>query len=249
MEPTAKETAKQLTLEQAKKSEETATTAESLKTLERRIEAMLFASGEPLKASKLAEILQVELQTVTGLIYKIKDRYQAIESPITLVNLDGAFQMTTLPQYAEDIRLALEEGRSQTLTQAAMEVLAVIAYNQPVTRAFVEEVRGVDCSGHMRNLTEKGLIEESGRLSIPGNPIVYRTTSNFLRSFGLNSLEELPLLPETKGELPDLENEQIDGQIDLFTQEAQQELERMEAEKNVEAEGTKEQNAPEQPET
>jgi segregation and condensation protein B len=186
-----------------------------LETLERKIEAILFASGEPLEGEKIAAALDIEEITVKHLIENIRERYLAQKSPLDILTLSGAYQMTTLPEYAEVIRAALTIRRHMPLSQAALEVLAVIAYNQPVTRALVEQVRGVDCSSIVHNLAEKGLVEEAGRLNIPGRPIAYRTTPNFLRSFGLDSLEQLPTLPAA---LPtEEENEgQLEGQIDFF---------------------------------
>jgi len=182
--------------------------------MERRIEAILFASGEPVEGERIAQVLDLELKTVSSLIERIRERYLEQRSPMDVVLLDGSYQMCTLPQYAGDIRAVMDLRRSMPLSQAALEVLAVIAYNQPVTRSFVEQVRGVDCSSIVRNLVEKGLIEEAGRLQIPGKPISYHTTPNFLRCFGLTSLEQLPALPE----LPDDPGEeaQLEGQIDFY---------------------------------
>ena len=186
-----------------------------LDEIEREIEAILFASGDPIEGEKLAEVMGIEEQTVKNLIERIRDRYQDQQSPIDIVLLDRAYQMTTLPQYGDAIRSALELRRGTALSQASLEVLAVVAYNQPVTRSFVEQVRGVDCSSLVRSLVDKGLIEEAGRMNIPGKPIVYRTTSNFLRCFGLEGLEQLPTLPEMPEEDGD-RVEQLDGQIDFF---------------------------------
>jgi segregation and condensation protein B len=119
-----------------------------------------------------------------------------------------------MPEYGEVIRKVLELKRTATLSQASLEVLAIVAYNQPVTRALVEQVRGVDCSALVRSLCEKGLIEESGRMNIPGKPIVYSTTANFLRCFGISGLEQLPTLPAADSE--DTADEQLRGQIDFF---------------------------------
>jgi segregation and condensation protein B len=104
--------------------------------------------------------------------------------------------MTSSKDYAAQVRSALDLRRNQPLSQAALEVLAIIAYNQPVTKAFMEQIRGVDCSGVVATLCEKELIEESGRLDLPGRPIAYKTSLNFMRAFGLSSLEELPALPK-----------------------------------------------------
>lgn len=186
-----------------------------LKDLEKSIEAMLFASGDPLEISKIAEALEIEDSTANNLVQNIKDKYVEQESAIEIVFLDGSYQMTTRPEHADSIRKVLELGQSGALSSAALEVLAVIAYNQPVTRAFVEEVRGVDCSSLLRNLVDKDLIQEAGRLNIPGRPIIYSTTDTFLRSFSLDSIDQLPVLPEI---IPEDEEKlvQIEGQIDFF---------------------------------
>ena len=183
--------------------------------LERKIEAVLFASGEPVEAERIAQALEAEPPVVRSLIQRIRERYLDQRSPLDIVELGGAYQMCTLPQYAPDIRAALDLRRSTPLSPAALEVLAVIAYNQPVTRAFVEQVRGVDCSSIVRALADKGLIEEAGRLQVPGKPISYRTTANFLRCFGLSGLEQLPTLPDLPPD-DDEEQAQLEGQIDFF---------------------------------
>ena len=190
----------------------------TLRSAERKIEAVLFAGGDPVEGGRLAEILGIDEKTVRALVERIRDRYLEQGRPMDIAFLSGAYQMHTLPEYEEVIRSALILRRAAPLSSAALEVLAVIAYNQPVTRGFVEQVRGVDCSYIVHSLVEKGLIEEAGRLNIPGKPISYRTTSNFLRSFGMESLEQLPSLPgETPGEGDGgTESEQLEGQIDFF---------------------------------
>jgi segregation and condensation protein B len=186
---------------------------------ERSIEAVLFASGEPVELAKLCEALALDEQTARNLIERIRERYLAQNSPLDITTLGESFQMCALPEYSEVIRTTLALKKSAALSQASLEALALVAYNQPVTRAFVEQVRGVDCSNILRGLLEKNLIEEAGRLPIPGKPISYRTTAVFLRSFGLESLEQLPELPEEPGlaeELPEEETGELEGQIDLF---------------------------------
>jgi len=188
-----------------------------LDDMERRIEAVLFAAGEPIESARIAQALDLEQKTVDRLVERIRERYLEQDSPLDIVLLDGSYQMCTLPRHAADIRAVLTLRKGAPLSQAALEVLAVIAYNQPVTRSFVEQVRGVDCSSIVRSLTEKGLVEEAGRLQIPGKPISYRTTAGFLRCFGLNSLSQLPVLPD----LPPVsggedEEPQLEGQIDFF---------------------------------
>ncbi len=184
--------------------------------MERNIEAILFASGDPVEIDRIAQALDLEPKTVMLLVERIRERYIQQKSALDIVLLDGTYQMTTLAQYAPAIRAVLELRRNTPLSQAALEVLAVIAYNQPVTRAFVEQVRGVDCSSIVRSLVEKGLVEEAGRLQIPGKPISYRTTPNFLRCFGIQDLEQLPTLPELPPETTQEEGLPLDGQIDFF---------------------------------
>jgi segregation and condensation protein B len=188
-----------------------------LDSTERNIEAILFACGEPIERERLAEALQAEPHLIDLLVQKIRDRYQAAKSALDIISLDGAYQMCTMPQYGSVIRSALELRRGMALSQAALEVLAVVAYNQPVTRSFVEQVRGVDCSSLVRSLTEKRLIEEAGRMNIPGKPIVYRTTANFLRCFGLGGIDQLPVLPKGVEVPPD--DDQLEGQIDFFDED------------------------------
>ena len=132
------------------------------------------------------------------MIRLLNERYDDHGSGIIIKKLDSSYQMCTREEYASQIREALETKKNVPLSNAAMEVLTIIAYNQPVSKGFVENVRGVDSSSVVNNLVEKGLIEEAGRLDVPGKPVVYRTTSIFLRSFGLTSLAELPPLSDFK---------------------------------------------------
>lgn len=159
------------------------------------IEAILFASGEPVEIYRLSQASGVDAGTIPSLIKLLNDRYDDYESAIRITKLESSYQMCTREEYAEQIKIALETKKSTPLSNAAMEALTVIAYNQPVSKSFVENVRGIDSSSVINNLAEKGLIEEAGRLDVPGKPIVYRTTPVFLRSFGLNSIADLPPLP------------------------------------------------------
>ncbi len=173
-----------------------------IRKLQGAIEAILFASGEPVPESRLAEVLALDRETVRKLMQFLMDRYNKPKSGISIVRVDESYQMCSSAQYAAEVRSALELRRNTPLSQAAMEVLAVVAYNQPVTKAFVDQVRGVDCGGVMATLSAKGLIEERGRLELPGRPLLYGTTENFLRCLHISSLEELPPLPNEadKGE-------------------------------------------------
>lgn len=158
------------------------------------IEAILFASGEPIELYRLSEASGVETGSIPDIIRLLNERYSDNSSGICIKKLDSSYQMCTNERYSEQIRAALETKRSTPLSNAAMEALTIIAYNQPVSKGFVENVRGIDSSSVINNLVEKGLVEEAGRLDVPGKPIVYRTTPVFLRSFGLSSVADLPPL-------------------------------------------------------
>lgn len=160
------------------------------------IEAMLFAAAEPVESEKIAAVLEIETSEVLSLIAALQQEYVERESGLCIFKLAESFQLCSRKEYIEQIRALLELRKNTPLSQAALEVLAIVAYNQPVTKAFIEQVRGVDCSGVLRSLTEKVLIEEKGRLDLPGRPLLYGTTDNFLRCFGMESLEDLPELPE-----------------------------------------------------
>lgn len=160
------------------------------------VEAILFASGASVERERIARSLEITPEKVDEAVSALLDEYSSAERGITIIRLDDSYQMTSRKEYAEQIRTVMDSRRNTPLSQAALEVLAVVAYNQPVTKAFVEQVRGVDCSGVIGSLTTKGLIEEKGRLELPGRPLLYGTTENFLRCFNVSSLDELPALPE-----------------------------------------------------
>ncbi|MBR1779701.1 MAG: SMC-Scp complex subunit ScpB [Clostridia bacterium] len=162
------------------------------------IEAILFAYAEPLKIDKLSRSLGIDKVTVFKLLENIIDKYDQQESGICIVKLNDQYQMCAKPIYAEYIRKIMDARRNSPLSPAAMEVLAIVAYNQPVTKSFIEQVRGVDCAGSISNLVNKDLIEEKGRLDLPGKPLLYGTTLNFLKCFGISSLDELPTLPSNE---------------------------------------------------
>lgn len=159
------------------------------------IEAILFASGDPIEIYRLSEASGVDMGTIPRLVRLLNERYDDCGSGLCIKKLDSSYQMCTREEFAPMIKTALETKRSTPLSNAAMETLTIIAYNQPVSKGFIENVRGIDSSSVVNNLVEKGLIEEAGRLDIPGKPIVYRTTPVFLRSFGLASTDDLPILP------------------------------------------------------
>lgn len=160
------------------------------------IEAMLFASGEPVEASKLAEVLDIDIETVEKMLGHLSALYDERSSGLMIIRIDNKYQICTREKYSEEVRKLMEIKKNTPLSNAAFEVLAVIAYNKTVTRSFIEQVRGVDCSGPISSLVQKGLIEEKGRMDLPGRPLIYGTTDRFLRCFSLNSLEDLPDLPK-----------------------------------------------------
>ena len=164
--------------------------------IERAVEAVLFASGDPVELSRLCAIFETEENELVKIITQLKDRYDFEQRGIRIVKLENSYQMCSAPAHADFVRKALETRRAPRLSPALLEVLSVIAYRQPVTRAYVEQVRGVDCTYSINSLLEKSLIKESGRLDVPGKPILYRTTKDFLRVFGLETLADLPELPE-----------------------------------------------------
>ena len=162
------------------------------KKLRAAVEAMLFAYAEPIGADKLAQALQMPVSSVEPVLEELRTRYAREDSGLCLLHLNTHWQLATKADFAEPVRRVLDTRRSVPLGPAAMETLTVIAYNQPVSRAFIEQVRGVDSSSSVSSLLEKGLIEEAGRLDLPGRPVSFRTTDVFLRAFGLSSLADLP---------------------------------------------------------
>ena len=158
------------------------------------LEAILFASGEPIEREKLAQTLETDVRTLDAAVDGLNEYYSDNQRGFEILKLDTCFQMTTRAFYGEITRRALDHRRNTPLSNAAMEILAVIAYNQPVTKGYIEQIRGVDCFYGINSLIEKGLVEERGRLDAPGRPHLYGTTADFLRCFGLESLDDLPRL-------------------------------------------------------
>lgn len=168
------------------------------------LEAVLFASGEPISTDRLSKVFEIEPNEIDELLNELKKKYEKTKSGLTVLKLENTYQLATVKEHAEYIKRAFDIKRRTPLSPAALEVLAVIAYNQPVTRAFIEQVRGVDCSGVVSTLIEKELIEERGRLELPGRPLLYGTTKNFLRCFSLSDLSDLPPMPKDDPQINDL---------------------------------------------
>ena len=173
-------------------------------------EAILFAAGEPLEAARIAEALEVELPQVQQAMQHLGELLDARGSGVCLLRLGAQYQLCSRTEYAQQVRTVLDIKKNTPLSPAAFEVLAVVAYNQPVTKAYVEQIRGVDCSGVISTLCQRGLLEEKGRLELPGRPLLYGTTPAFLRCFCLTSLADLPELPE-KPPAQETDAEQIDS--------------------------------------
>lgn len=168
-----------------------------------KAEAVLFASGDPLSAEKLAQALSLSVDAIPPLLDALARRYETEGSALQVLRVGDGYQLGTREEYEPVIRAALDTRRMQPLSSAALEVLTVIAYNQPASKGFVERVRGVDSSSIVNALVEKGLLEEAGRINVPGHPIGFRTTPLFLRVFGLETLEDLPAPDGTQLELTD----------------------------------------------
>ena len=180
------------------------------KQLQAIVEAILFSAGEPLEISRISQAIDVEDELTQQILMNLGAELDERNSGICLLKLGDKYQLSTRSKYVDYIRKVLEVKKNAPLSQAAFEVLAVVAYNQPVTKAFIEQVRGVDCSGVIATLCQKKLIEEKGRLELPGRPLVYGTTPDFLRCFSFTSLEDLPELPS---------NEETDRQLSFDTNE------------------------------
>lgn len=193
----------------------------SMNALKNALEAVVFASGEPVEMQKIAQAFEVEEEEIRTVADTLIEEYESRKGGITLIRLEDKLQFVTRSEYIENIRKVLDVRRNQPLSQAAFEVLAIVAYNQPVTKSFIEQVRGVDCSGVIGTLCQRDLIEECGRLDLPGRPLLYCTTTAFLRCFCISSLDELPALPEDSDAVSALEGISnadgvLNGQISLL---------------------------------
>lgn len=163
-----------------------------LEEIRRGIEAVLFAAGDPVGAERMAIAIGVSVEEIHLQAKSLMDTYSFERRGMRIIQLEDAYQMVSAQEQAELITHALETRKPPKLSASALETLTVIAYYQPTTKAFVEQIRGVDSSYTISALLNKKLIEEQGRLSVPGRPILYGTTPDFLRTFGLNSLDEMP---------------------------------------------------------
>ena len=167
------------------------------------LESILFASGEPVDVGRLAFALELDRETTGQLLPQLAGYYAYERRGLRLIRMDDSYQMVSAPEYGEVIRRAFEIRKPAKLSQSALEVLTIVAYYQPTTRAYIDQIRGVDSAYTVGLLLDRHLIEECGKLQVPGRPRLYRTTKDFLRAFHLSSLEELPEMPgvETDGQL------------------------------------------------
>ena len=192
------------------------------------LEAILFASGDPVPADRIAHVLGLERADVVSAAESLEARYGAQRSGIRLLRLDQSLQLCSAPEYAELVTRALEQRRPPKLSAAALEVLSIVAYFQPVTRAYVDQIRGVDSSYTVGALLERGLIEPCGKLEVPGRPTLYRTGEAFLRTMDIRSLDELPTLPDIhtdegiialQNKIEELQSGELEGQISFSESE------------------------------
>lgn len=182
---------------------------------EASLEAVLFAAGDAVPVDRLAAALELTPAEVLEAAAALENLYDFENRGLLLLRLEHKLQLSSRPVYAAAVRRVTESRRPPSLSPAALEVLTIVAYRQPVTRAFIDQLRGVDSGGTVAGLVEKGMIEEAGRMEVPGRPILYRTTEVFLRAFSLSSLSELPALPALE------ENEQMELELDVQTPETQ----------------------------
>ena len=171
-----------------------------MKEIESAIEGILFASGEPVQVDRICMALEIDRPAAEQVLQKLMDTYAYERRGIRLLRLEDSWQLCSAPDYADVIRKAFEIRKPAKLSQPALEVLTIIAYYQPTTRAYVDQIRGVDSAYTISLLLERKLIEECGRLQVPGRPHLYRTTRQFLRAFHLSSLDDLPEMPDLGGE-------------------------------------------------
>lgn len=176
--------------------------------LESTLEAVLFAAGDAVSLDRLCAALETPREDILAAAGVLETLYDLENRGLMLRRIGDRLQLCSRPMYAEAARRVTESRRAATLSPAALEVLTIVAYRQPVTRAFIDQLRGVDSGGTLAGLAEKQLIEEAGRLEVPGRPILYRTTERFLQAFALESLDDLPALPALT------ENEQLEFDTD-----------------------------------
>lgn len=164
--------------------------------IEAVIEAVLFTMGDSVEVEKLAAAIEHDVDTTTKIVHNMMDKYQAENRGVKIIELENAFQMCTKPEYYDDLIKVASQPRKYVLTDVLLETLSIIAYKQPITKPEIEKIRGVNCEHAVNKLVEYGLAKEVGRLDAPGRPMLFGTTEEFLRSFGVQSIDELPVISE-----------------------------------------------------
>lgn len=181
-----------------------------IKRLEASIEAILFSMGEAVELERIAQAIEHDVETTRRMIENMMDKYVAEDRGIQIVELDGAYQMCTKAEFYDSLVRIAHIPKKQVLTDVLLETLSIIAYKQPITKVEIEAIRGVKSDHAVNKLVEYELVEEVGRMDVPGRPILFGTSEEFLRSFGIGSLDELPILNQDK--------------LDTFKQEAEEEI-------------------------
>lgn len=168
----------------------------SIEKTEAAIEAILFTMGESVEAEKIAVAMEHDVDTTVKIIHNMMDKYENEDRGIKIIELEGSFQLCTKEEYYDNLIRICSQPRRYTLTDAALETLSIIAYKQPVTKIEIEKIRGVNSDRSVNKLVELELVKEVGRLDAPGRPMLFGTTEDFLRSFGVQSIDELPTISE-----------------------------------------------------
>ena len=168
----------------------------SIEKTEAAIEAILFTMGESVEAEKIAVAIEYDVDTTVKIIHNMMDKYENEDRGIKIIELEGSFQLCTKEEYYDNLIRICSQPRRYTLTDAALETLSIIAYKQPVTKIEIEKIRGVNSDRSVNKLVELELVKEVGRLDAPGRPMLFGTTEEFLRTFGVGSIDELPVISE-----------------------------------------------------
>lgn len=193
-----------------------------LKEAEAIIEGILFAAGDPVDVERIADILDVDLKSTRAMMTALMDKYDEEGRGLKIIRLENSYQMCTRGEYNEYISKLAEPRRAQTLSNAAMEVLSIIAYKQPITRSVIEQIRGVSCDSLVNRLLERNLIEEIGRLDTPGRPMLFGTNDEFLRCFGISSVTDLPDYEKISSEQISIDSE--DGYMSVIDEKTEEEM-------------------------
>lgn len=167
-----------------------------IERIEAVIEAVLFTMGDSVEVEKIAAAIEHDVDTTVKIIHNMMDKYESEDRGIKIIELDNAFQMCTKPEFYDNLIKVASQPTKYVLTEVLLETLSIIAYKQPITKMEIEKIRGVSCDFAVNKLVEYGLVKEVGRLDAPGRPMLFGTTENFLRSFGVQSIDDLPIISE-----------------------------------------------------